>query len=135
MAGSEVEWAPNPRPAGCAGRLVCSPQNSEFLLGEGDGAEGFGQEERKLRRPGCNVHPAKDYGCCEGRRPSISSSSGHRASLPSDVPGRTVSTGDDLFPWDSHAVYPTCAPSRRFLKLSFRNCIFFGSQAEALPRS
>lgn len=39
---SEVEWTPSPGPAGDAGRLVCSPQNSEFLLGEGDGAEGFG---------------------------------------------------------------------------------------------
>lgn len=125
--GSEVEWAPNPGPAGGAGRLVCSPQNSEFLLGEGDGAEGFGQEERKLRPPGCNVFPAKDCRFWEGPRPSVSSSSGHRASLPCDVPGRTVSTGDDPFPWNLPAVYPTCAPCRRFLKLSFRQCIFFGS--------
>lgn len=67
--GLEGEGAPSSSTAGGAGRLGCSTQNSEFLLG-GKGAEGCGLEEWKQLRPGCSGHPERDPAAARGEGPA-----------------------------------------------------------------
>lgn len=122
---SEVEWTPSPGPAGDAGRLVCSPQNSEFLLGGGGRSRGFLQEERKLRRPGCNVHPAKDCRCCEGMKAQHLQQLGPPRLLPRDVPGRTVDCRRSVPP-GTHRSVPDLCSQPALLKLSSGSAFSLG---------
>lgn len=112
LVGSTGEGSPNSGtagPAGGAGRLVCSPQNSESLLG-GKGAEGCGPEERKLHLPGCRVRSGEGCRCRQVRRPSISPHRPPRLPLlwgpRKDRVDWRRSALLELHP----AVHPACAP-------------------------
>lgn len=83
VGGVKRRGAPSSRtsgPAGGAGRLECSPQNSEFFAGRAGGAEGRGQEWKLHRRS------RRGSRCREGRRAQPLPVRGLCASLARGVP-------------------------------------------------